>query len=477
MTRPSVAPLPRPPATRPSSARVLEHLRELLRLAGPAIVARAGLVVMVLVDTVMVGRYATAELAYLSIGNALVVVLMITGIGLLLGTIATVAQALGRGALAECGAAWQRSLPYAFLIGILAAGICAFGETLLTLTGQEPELAREGGRVMVITGLGLPFALLFITTVYFLEGIKRPIPGMIAMILANVLNALLNWGLIYGNAGMPELGAEGSAWTTTIVRACLALGLIVYALNMPGHQRFGVRRWQGWQWRAWAGQRRIGYGGGASLAVESSAFTALNLFAGWLGEVDLAAFSIGLNVIGVLFMIAVGFSSAAAVRVGFAYGRGDAADTALAGWTGLIVSTLALAIPSGLLIVMPEMTASIYTPDSVLLGTAVPLVVLAGLIVLPDGGQAVMANVLRARGDALAPFLLHVVSYLVFMIPLSWLLAFPLKRGVAGLFEGILIASIVSVILLSTRFYRLCRRDLPASPIARTVEEPVGRHS
>ena len=440
-------------------ARLKRHVSELVRLAVPTAVARAGLLIMVLVDTVMVGRYATEALAYLAIGTAVIVPLLVTGVGLLIGTIATAANAFGRGEPAQSGAAWMRSLPYAAGLGLIGAAVSAFGTPILALSGQTPVVAEAGGRITWIVGLGLPFALLFTTTAFFLEGIKRPTPGMVVMIGANLLNALLNWLLIYGNAGFPELGAEGSAWTTTAVRAFMAAAIIAYALSMRGHARFAVRRWPGWRWRYWALQRRIGYGGGLSHAIESGAFTMLNLFAGRLGIAELAGFSIAFNLVALVFMIAIGFSSATAVRVGFAHGVGDARDLAMAGWTGLLVNSAAMAAFAAVFMLLPGTLASLYSNDPDLLATAGPLIVLAGLVLIPDGGQVVMANALRARGDALTPTALHVVSYLIVMIPVAWLLAFPLGRGTAGLIEGIVIASIVSLALLAGRFQLLVRRD------------------
>ena len=441
------------------ATRLKHHVREMVRLAVPTAVARAGLLFMVLVDTVMVGRYATAELAYLAIGTAITVPLLVTGIGLLVGTIATAAHAFGRGEPHLSGAAWLRSLPYAAGLGLAGAVVCAFGAPILSWSGQAPDVAEAGGRIAWIVGIGLPFALMFATTGFFLEGIKRPTPGMIVMIGANLLNVLLNWLLIYGNAGFPELGAEGSAWTTTAVRAFMAATLIAYALSMRGRQRFAVHRWPVWRSGDWAMQRRIGYGGGLSHAIESSAFTMMSLFAGRLGVAELAGFTIALNLVALIFMIAIGFSSATAVRVGFAYGQRDARDLTLAGWTGLLTNSAAMGFFAVLFMLLPGPLAALYSGDPTLLATATPLIVMAGLVLIPDGGQVVMANALRARGDALTPTALHAVSYLVVMIPLAWLLAFPLGRGAAGLIEGIIIASVVSLTLLAGRFQQLVRRD------------------
>ncbi|HSO41443.1 MAG TPA: MATE family efflux transporter [Rhodospirillales bacterium] len=423
------------------------------------VVARSGIMVMGLVDTVMVGRYAAEELAYLGIALAPITVLLLILTGLLMGTLVVTAAAFGSGDGRGCGAVWRRSLPYALALGVGASFICAFGEPLLRLLGQSPELARQGGAVVRVMGLGLPGAALFLTSTFFLEGLRRPLPGMVMMIAANVVNAALNWIFVYGHLGLPAMGAVGSAWATTGVRLFLAASLVGYVWMMTDARRYGVRDGPRTSWRAWARQRRIGYAAATSIGVEGTAFSALNVFAGWLGVLPLAAFSIALNLITIVFMVAIGIGAATAVRVGMAHGRGDTTEVALAGWTGLLLALLAMALFAVVFALAPEALAAAYTTDFSLRAAVVPLIALSAWILIADGGQGVMANALRGRGETWAPTLMHTTSYVVVMIPLGWLLAFPLGREALGLYEAILIASIVSVSLLSARFAWLGRRD------------------
>jgi MATE family multidrug resistance protein len=312
--------------------------------------------------------------------------------------------------------------------------------------------------VVQILGLGLPAALVFLTTNFFLEGIKRPVPGMVMVIAANIVNVLLNWVLIYGHLGFPAMGAAGSAWATTGVRLFLAVGLVTYVWSMTDHARFAVRARPGGGWGAWRTQRQIGYAAGASLGVEATAFGIVSVFAGWLGTVPLAGYSIALNLISMVFMVAIGIGSATAVRVGIARGEQGARGMALAGWTGLAINTVAMSGFGVLFWAIPDGLVSAYTADPELTSQTVPVVAFCAWVLVVDGGQGVMANALRGRGETWAPTGLHVFSYFGVMVPVSWILAFPLGRGVMGLFEDILIASIASVALLSGRFYRLCRR-------------------
>lgn len=439
-------------------ARLRRHATSLIRLAVPVMVARAGLLVMAAVDTAMVGHYSAAQLAAFGLASSPSGVLVTTGVGLLTGTIVMTAQALGAARHLECGAVWRRSLPYALAIGLIFLVVSQAGVDFLRLTGESPALAEEGGRIIAILGFGVPGAMLFTTTALFLEGIKRPLPGMIVMIGANVMNLALDWILVWGRFGLPAMGAAGSAWSTTIVRWAMALVLVVYAVTMRDGPAWGVPgRIRGWL-RDGVAQRRVGYAAGLSICLESSAFAALTLFAGYLGARAIGVYAIGLNLLSIPFMAALGIGVATAVTVGFAHGRGDHGDTVLAGWVGLGATALTLAPVCIVYWLVPAAIAGLYTGSAVLIAVAAPLIAFSALILIADGGQAVMASALRGRGDSWVPTALHLMSYYGVMVPVSAWLAFGLHHGVAGLFQGILVASVVSVSVLSVRFFILSRR-------------------
>jgi len=433
--------------------RLGRHLGEMLRLAPPIVMARSGIVVMILVDTVMVGRHSVLELGYLAMGMSLIQPILVTSLGLIMGTLVLTANHYGAERFTECGAVWRRSVVYALGLGGIGVGISLFGETILTFTGQTEDLAREGGRTMLILGFGLPAHLVFLATTFFLEGIRRPMPGVWFMILANLVNFGLNWMLIGSQ------GAEGAAWATTAARWVLALGMVGHVLTMRGHEAFAVRTAPGGGWTAWKHQRRLGYAMGVSLAVEAFAFTTIQQFAGWLGPVQLAAFTAAFYLLVTSFMVAIGFGAATTVRVGIAYGRGDHRDVALAGWTGLGLTAVATALIGVILLVFDAQLAEFFTRDAVVMTAATALVFWVAMALVTDGGQAVMANALRGRQDVWASCLCQAIAFLGVMVPVSWYLTFPLGQGAAGLFQGVLIAATVALLLLGLRFHWLFRRD------------------
>lgn len=445
-----------------SFAYLVTHARDLLRLAVPVIVARAGMMTMALADTVFVGWYEVADLGALTIGNAAITTALMASLGLLMGTLVMSATAFGAGDFKQCGLVWGRSLPYAFLIGVGCAVIGLFAEPLLLAAGQTSVLAREGARVALVLALGAPFLLAHAACMYFLEGIKRPVPGMLIMLMANVLNIALNWVLVFGNLGAPAMGAAGSAWATTIGRAVAFITIAFYIWHMADHEKFAIRKHvsHGWwrDWRHWRAQRRLGFAQGASNTIEAGAFNAMALIAGMVGVVPLAAYGILFNLIALTFMIPLGIAAATAVRVAAAHGADDRCGVAAAGWMGLGLCVVILGAVSLIFLFFAVRVAGFYSSDPALILVTAPLIALAAWLVIADGAQVVMSSALRGLGDGWMPAGMHLVSYVVIMVPMGWLLAISMGRGALGLVEAVLVASLVSAALLTGRFYAFARR-------------------
>ena len=269
----------------------------------------------------------------------------------------------------------------------------------------------------------------------------------------------LNWLFIFGDIdGLPE-GATGAALATSITRWSVAVGMIIYIFFMRHREKFGIRQSSDWGWTSWSHQRRLGYATGASLAVETTAFSALQQFAGWLGPIPLAAFTAAFYLLVVSFMVAIGFGAATTVCVGNAHGRKDNRDMAFAGWTGLGLTLVATAIIGIVLVTFDETFIRAFTDDAKVIALAVPLVFWTAIALVTDGGQAVMANALRGRQDVWTACFIQGFAFVVIMLPLTWYTVFSLGEGLTGIFQGILGSTIIAITLMSVRFYWLYRRD------------------
>ncbi len=432
---------------------------ELVRLSFPIVLQRLGIMTMGIVDTLMVGRYSAQELAYQSISSVPVSTVIVISIGLMMGTMVLTSNAYGAEDYKLCGRIWRRSLPYAFGLGMVGFVACMFGGPLLVMLGQDPDIARGGGVVLQAYAFSLPMTNIMLACTFFLEGINRPLPSMIFILIANVINIFLNWIFIYGLFGLDPMGAEGSAWATTIVRTLLAVTLILYILNMKGYSLYGIREKVDLRLAKWKRLRHIGYAAGLTNGAEHMGFAALQVFSGWIGPLTLGAFAIAFNVYGIPFMIAYGVAGATSVRVGIALGRKDYRDLLLAGTCGIGFNILLMLPLLAILLVFPETIAGFFTTEPNLVVLTVPLIILSAWMLLFDSLQTVIGNGLRGRRDVWAPTILYFFSYLMVMIPLAYVLAFPYGRGAVGLFESTVVASIISSALLTMRFYYLSYKD------------------
>ena len=449
--------------TEPFWARLARHQRELARLAWPVMLSRAGILLLGLADVVMLGRYATQALGEASVSLALFVPIMVTGVGLQTGLISLVSRRHGAGLKTEAVDVWLRALPWAALSGSLGMAAMALGGLWLRLLGQSPELVAGGGAFSVAVAPGVLFQVLYIACAFFLEGTGRPKPALAAMVLANGLNVALNWVLIYGNLGVPALGAVGSALGTSAVRFFMFLALFLYILRLPdvraagGLARFGTV-WGPGGWAAGADMRRLGYAAGLSLFFETSAFGAMTQMAGWLGPVALAAYSIAQNIESTVFMVALGLSVATGVRVGMASGAKNPGEARFAGFSGLAAALALMALIGGVLLLAAPQVTGFYTQDAGVAAVAAGLMGMVALVAVPDGGQIVTGQCNRAMGDAYVSSALYLLSYWGVMIPLGWFLAFRLEFGAAGLFLGTAIGSALAMVLQGLRFAALTAR-------------------
>ena len=437
-------------AGRPHTLRA--HLRATMRLAFPVMLARLGVLTIITMDTAMSGHASGDDLAWYSVAIAPQIPLLLVGIGLLMGTVVMTAQAVGSGSTHRCGAIWRTALVHAAVAGAVMAGAFAFGEAFLLATGQPEDIAAGGGRVLTALGFGLPAMLLYVATSFFLEGIGRPVPGMMIIIAANILNVLLNWLLIFGHGGLPAMGAEGAAIASSIVRWCMFAAAALYVLRFVNRRRFGIGAPADPAERLGPRMRRIGLPMGIAHGLEASAFAAMTLFAGLLGTAVVGGYSIPMNLLALAFMGAIGLSTAASVRVGNAVGRGDPAGVRWSGWVAVAVAVVYLASIAAVFGLVPKQLATLYTADAAVVAIAGPAIVVCAIAAIPDGVQGVLMGALRGASDVWPATFLYIFSFWVVMVPLGYWLAIPQGLGAPGLMMAVVAGATVAALLLGWRF-------------------------
>ena len=438
----------------------------ILRLALPVTATRAGLLIMITIDTVMVGRAGTTELAHFavafppqSVGFVVIIVLLSAG-AVLAG------QERGAGRPEQCGHIWRIALIVGASMGVLIGTLFQLGGWLLSVLGQVVE---GGGKALAIWGLSMPGIAIYGATAMFLEVLGRPLPGLFIVILGNGVNAVLCWILVYGEWGAPAMGGLGAVIATGIVRWLMAAAIVSYALTMKDAQHWGVFGPLG-SIRAGAGRLlRLGLPLSAASLIEISAFFAFATFAGWLGTMSLAAYQIALNIMSTIYMAAIGISIATSVHVSIAAGRARGDEIARAGWAGAAVLTVVMAVATILFVALSSSIFTLYTADPALIAILSALATLIAAIFFVDGLQMVLLSATRAVADVTVPAIIFLVAFGTIAIPLGYALgpgggaaAFmegdPITLGVGGILIAALISLTIASTLLALRFAWLSRR-------------------
>lgn len=449
-----------PPDSGPA-ARVRVETVELLRLAWPVVLSRLGIMTMGLADAVVVGRFSATELGFHALGWAPTSVVLTLAIGLLMGVQVMTAQAIGDGRIVETGAILRRGVVYGLWIGIASmVALLAGAWPMLHALGLEEGLADGAARAAMVFALSLPPYVLACAAIFWLEAHSRPKPAMAAMWAANVVNVGLLLVFVPGGLGFPAMGAVGAGWATFAARLFLMVVLFAYIARMPEARTWGVFRKPERDRAAEAAQRKVGYGAGASNFFEVAAFASLNVVAGWIGTVALAAWTVVLNVAAVVFMVPLGLAAATAVLVGRAYGARDRAGVVRAGLIGFAVATVFGLVISLAIWPAAGLISAAYTREAEVIAVASTALILTCLFFLADGLQVVIAHALRARGQVWLPTFTHLASYIFVMMPLAWWLALPMGLGVNGIVWSVILASLLSAGLLFGRFWMIARRPL-----------------
>ncbi len=432
---------------------------ELLRLAGPNVASRLGIMAMGLTDAIVVGHYSAVELGYHALGWAPTVTVLVAGIGLLLGVQVLTARHIGAGRADRTGAVLRRGVSYAFWIGIVStAALMVLGPMILGNIGLEPSLAAGATAALLIFSLSLTPYLIADSLWFWLEAQGRPQVPMVAMWIANGINLVLALWIIPGTSPFPAAGAVAAGWVTLVARIALMLMLAWWIWRWPRAHEMGVFRKAARDPAEAREQRRIGYASGLSYAIEAGAFSGMNFVAAQLGVLVVAAWAVVMNVAAAVFMVPMGIAAATAVLVSRSVGANSVSAVKRAFRMGMTLSMGCLFALSVIIYIDAELVARAYSSDPALLAMTGSALILSSLFFMADGAQVVASNALRARGDIWWPTAMHFVSYLAIMIPLGWWLGVARGGGLDGIIWAVIIASLVSGGALVARFYWLGNR-------------------
>lgn len=449
-----------PAAAGPAPATAGAEMRALLRLAGPLVGANLLQMAVYAVDVVFVARLGQVELAAATLGVYVYSLVMWALVGMTGAAAPLIAAELGarRHAVREVRRSFRMALWLAVLGGAPFLAVLAQGEALLLLAGQDARVAARADAFLDILLWALIPSIFAGVMRTAAAALGRPGYAMAVTGGALGLSILLNWLLVFGNFGVPRLGLEGSALASVLTTFAMALAYAaILALN-PRLRRFRLfGRWWRPEWGRMGEIARLGAPIAVMMTFEGALFGGAGFLMGLLGVTEVAAHAVALNIAAVCFQFPFGIAQAATIRVGLAYGARDRRWIAQAGWTALALCTAIMAATALLLLLAPRLFASAYVDvdaaeNARLVALAVDLLLLAALFQLFDGGQAVLAGVLRGLQDTRGPMLIALGGYWVAGFGTAMLLGFAAGWGGVGIWTGLLVGVLVVSVLLGWRW-------------------------
>lgn len=428
------------------------HLRPTLVLAGPIVAGQVGQTLMGLADSVMIGRVGVVPLAASAFAGALFHAVMVPGLGVLSPVSVLAARALGAGSPADAGEHVRHGLWLGTVLGVvLAAGMLAL-RPFLGGFGQPEDVVAEAGPYLFWIALSIIPILQFHALKQYYDAAHAPSVAMWTMLGGVALNILLNWLLIYGKLGFPEMGLEGAGLATLLARGAIVVVLWIHLNASRRHAAAVPRSWWARPERARvAAVLRLGLPAGLQYTFEVGAFTVAALFMGMLGAVPLAAHQIAVQCAGMTFMVPLGISFAASVRVGRAAGAGHRGELRSIALAALVLSGALMALFACVFLVGGGWIARAFVDDAEVVAAAAALFVVAGLFQLVDGTQVTALGCLRGLEDVRVPTVITFLAYWVVALPLAWILAFPLGLGGVGVWAGLAVGLSTAAVLLTHR--------------------------
>jgi MATE family multidrug resistance protein len=437
-----------------------DDLRATLRMAIPVVTTQLGYMAMNTVDTLMVGRLGAGALSAVALGNGLSVFVQLISMGTLLGLDPIVSQAYGAQRWTECGRAMRHGLLLAALLSVPSMLILSQAHFILSLLKQDPVNVDNAARFVQVLNLGTPAFLAFAVLRSFLQGLGSVKPAMLVVLLANLVNFAANWVLVFGHWGAPALGIVGSAWATALSRWAMLAAFAAYVFGKHRWRRFGVIAARGRiDGRLLRRLLQLGAPVGTQYGMEIGVFTATLMMMGWLGSVPLAGHQIALTLASITFMVPLGFSATAAVRVGQALGRDDVHGARRAALAAYACGLVFMATSGLTFALFPAALARLFTQDPEVVRMGAALLMVGAAFQIFDGGQTIGIGALRGAADTRVPMLVTIVSYWGVGLPLGWLLAFRLGAGPRGLWWGLSAGLACVAVALALRFDRRVRPE------------------
>lgn len=439
-----------------------QHIRESLRLALPVSASQVSDMLVLAADSIMVGVLGASQLAGVTLAGSASIVAMLFAVGFTAAITPLSGEAHGRGDITSfVRYARAGALVSTIVVFVLCAVLLA-GSPYLSILGAPADATAYAIPYFRWIVLSFIFRNIFGTFKQTAEAMANTRAATIINIGTNVVNVFFNWLFIFGNLGMPEMGAEGAGFATFLARGCAAaaaVGLWMKTDYFAPYRQEWRRQKQAAVHLAEAVTKiiRNGTGIGLQIVVEVLGFASGTIMMGWISTTAIAAHQVSLNPASITFMMALGLSSAATIRISNFRGEGrhaHAKEAARAAFMMVLGYEVVIAV---LFIALRWILPTLYVQDEAVIALAATLLIYAAAFSLFDGAQCIGLGVLRGYNDIKIPTIIATVTYLVIQIPVGYIAAFPLGMGPQGIWVGYCVGLVVASVAYYLRFRTITR--------------------
>ena len=445
--------------TRMLSVDYIKNYKSTLLLAYPVVLSQLGHIMVGVVDTAMVGQIGTNEQAAVALANSLYTLVLVFGLGVSYGVTPLAAAADSSNNITENASLLKHSIIINTLLGIILFVLLVIIAPVLNLFDQKQEVVDLAIPFLNVMMLGMIPLCVFSAFKQFAEGLSNTKTAMIISVAANLLNVLLNYLLIFGHWGLPEMGLMGSCWASFIARVLMALVMFLYVYKNSYFKKY----WIGFSFKNISKELTkkilaIGVPSGLQWFFEVGAFAFAVIMIGWISPKAQAAHQVALSIAAVTYMMASGLSAAASVRVGNQYGLKNIQGLRIAGFSAFIVVLVFMGLMALSFILLRNWLPTFFTKDTEVIGISSTLIIIAAFFQLSDGTQVVGLGALRGLKDVKIPTIITLIAYWVIGLPMSYVLAFKFNFGVEGVWYGLSIGLTISALLLFARFNYISKK-------------------
>jgi MATE family multidrug resistance protein len=453
--------------------------KRLLHLAAPLVAGQLASIGMMFTDTVMAGRLSALTLSGVALGGSVFSPMILLAVGTLLVVSPFVAQYNGAGERERVARMVHQGLYLALALGAGVVLVCFNASPLMRALEVDAAIIPVAAEYLRYVSFGAIGLCLYSVQRFTSEGLSLTRPTLGFALFGMLLNIPLNYALMYGAWGFPQMGAAGCGLATTMVFFSNAIGMGLYLHHRRHYRDLGVyRHWHSPDPAILKRLLVVGLPLGFSLFLEGTLFSAVTMFVGKYGETVVAANQIGLSVTHMVFMVPLGIGLAVTVRVGTELGRQDLEAMVRAAKTGMAVVFLIQIVIALALVVGREAIVGVYSDNPEVLTLAASLLVIAAIYQIPDGMQMVSSGALRGLKDTRRPMLMLILAYWGAGIPSGYLMGTVLEMGVRGYWLGLIVGLSVAAVCLFTRFHYLTgqmrRGERPLGPIDDAMPGPAG---